>query len=48
MSTASAALADAARHDLVAAIADDSAGIVRLHGDQAGFVSEIGTNVTLA
>jgi ubiquinone/menaquinone biosynthesis C-methylase UbiE len=48
MSAASATLGDEERQRLVAAITRDSAELVRLHTDQAGFAYEIGTNVTLA
>lgn len=48
MSAASPTLDDEGRQRLVAAIAGDSAGIVRQHTDQRGFVYEIATNVTLA
>ena len=48
MSAPSTPLGDDERERLVAAIALDSADLVRRHTDQAGFAFEIGTNVTLA
>jgi hypothetical protein len=41
-------LSDEERQNAVAAIARDSAELVRLHTDGAGFTYEIGTNVVLA
>jgi hypothetical protein len=48
MSATSAALEDEARQRLIATIVRDSADVVRLHTDQAGFAYECGTNMTLA
>lgn len=48
MSSASRVIEDEERQRLVAAIARDSAELVRRHSDQAGFSFEIGANVTLA
>ena len=48
MSAVSEALDDEARERIVATIVQDSAELVRLHTDGAGFVFEIGTNVVLA
>jgi hypothetical protein len=48
MSAAANTLGDAVRQRMVAAIIRDSAELVRLHTDQAGFAYELGTNVTLA
>ena len=48
MSAASGALDDEARQRVVETIARDSAELIRLHTDEAGFAYEIGTNVVLA
>lgn len=48
MSATSGMLDDDARQRLVATIAHDSAELVRLHTDEAGFAYEIGMNVVLA
>lgn len=48
MSAASGTLDDDARQRVVAAITHDSAELIRLHTDEAGFAYEIGTNVVLA
>jgi SAM-dependent methyltransferase len=48
MGEASNTLGDEERRRLVAAIARDSAELVRRHTDETGFVFELGTNVTLA
>ncbi len=48
MSAASTGIGDAERQRLVAAIARDSADLVRLHTDGGRFTYELGTNVTLA
>jgi hypothetical protein len=48
MSAAANTPGDENRQRMVAAIVRDSAELVRLHTDQAGFAYEIGTNVTFA
>ena len=48
MSPRANALDDEGRRRVVDAIVADSAGVVRPHGDAAGFAFEIGSNVTLA
>lgn len=48
MSTASSALDDQERQRIAATITRDSAELVRLHTDEAGFAYELGTNVVLA
>lgn len=48
MSAAAGDLDDEARQRVVAAITHDSAELIRLHTDEAGFAYEIGTNVVLA
>ena len=48
MSAASGALDEAARQRVVATISQDSAELIRLHTNEAGFAFEIGTNVVLA
>ena len=48
MSTQASALDDEERQRIVRAIVNDSAALVRMHTDAAGFAYEIGTNVVLA
>jgi ubiquinone/menaquinone biosynthesis C-methylase UbiE len=48
MSAASGTLDDDARQRVVATITHDSAELIRIHTDEAGFEYEIGTNVILA
>jgi ubiquinone/menaquinone biosynthesis C-methylase UbiE len=48
MSAASGALDEAARQRVIATISQDSAELIRLHTNEAGFAFEIGTNVVLA
>jgi hypothetical protein len=48
MSTASSSLGDEERQRMVAAIERESAELVRLHTDEAGFAYVLGTNVVLA
>lgn len=48
MSAGSADLNEEARQRIVAAIAQDSEGLVKRHTGAEGFVYEIGTNVTCA
>jgi hypothetical protein len=48
MSAKAKELGDEDRQRIVSAIVDDSAELVKLHTDRAGFAYEIGTNVVLA
>jgi ubiquinone/menaquinone biosynthesis C-methylase UbiE len=48
MSAASKDMSDKDRGEMAAAIARDSADVVRRHTDESGFAYEIGTNVTMA